>query len=209
MTTASDIQQWRQSQRTMLLERRKFLTRDERAGCEAAVIRFLEEQAPELADASVAFYWPFRGELDLRPLAESLHRRGARMSLPVVVGKAKPLEFWHWEPGTKLALGVWRIPIPAERVVENPTILIVPLLGFDEAGFRLGYGGGYYDRTLAAMHPQPSTIGVGYELGRLQTIHPQAHDIPMNRIATEAGIRAGQSTVPSPPGSPSSVSSGR
>jgi 5-formyltetrahydrofolate cyclo-ligase len=65
--------------------------------------------------------------------------------------------------------------------------LIVPLLGFDAAGYRLGYGGGYYDRTLAAMAPRPLSIGVGYELGRLDTIHPQAHDIPLDAIVTENG----------------------
>ena len=70
----------------------------------------------------------------------------------------------------------------------GPTILIVPLLGFDDAGFRLGYGGGYYDRTLAAMQPRPFTVGVGYELGRLPTIYPQPHDIPMDVIVTEAGM---------------------
>jgi 5-formyltetrahydrofolate cyclo-ligase len=188
MDTGLEIQEWRRSQRTMMLERRKALSRAERAGCEATVTQLLDGQVPELDGASVGFYWPFRGELDLRPFAESLHRRGTRMSLPVVVEKAAPLEFWHWQPGTTLALGVWRIPVPAQRIVEIPTILIVPLLGFDEAGFRLGYGGGYYDRTLAAMQPQPFTVGVGFELGRLPTIHPQPHDIPMNVIATEAGI---------------------
>jgi 5,10-methenyltetrahydrofolate synthetase len=65
--------------------------------------------------------------------------------------------------------------------------LIVPLLGFDAAGYRLGYGGGYYDRTLATLTPRPLTVGVGYELGRLETIHPQAHDIPLDAIVTEAG----------------------
>jgi 5-formyltetrahydrofolate cyclo-ligase len=184
----SDLNTWRQAQRNLLLERRKALTRSERARCEAAVTQLLMKQAPELAKASVGFYWPFRGELDLRGLAKSLHESGARLSLPVVVEKARPLEFWQWQPGAKLNPGVWRIPVPAERAPENPTILIVPLLGFDEAGFRLGYGGGYYDRTLAAMQPRPFTIGAGYELGRLPTIYPQPHDIPMDVIVTEAGM---------------------
>lgn len=185
----SDLKAWRQARRDMLLERRKALSRSERAACEAAVARLLAEQAPELAQASVGFYWPFRGELDLRCLAKSLHLSGARLSLPVVVEKAQPLEFWHWHPGAKLVSGVWRIPVPAERVVEHPTVLIVPLLGFDEEGYRLGYGGGYYDRTLAAMQPRPSTIGVGYELARLPTIYPQPHDIRMDAIVTEAGMK--------------------
>lgn len=188
METRSEIQEWRRSQRRILLDRRKALTRSERARCATVVTQRLEQQVPELAGASVGFYWPFRGELDLRDFAKSLHLAGARLSLPVVVEKAEPLQFWRWQPGTKLALGVWRIPIPAQRVVDDPTILIVPLLGFDEAGFRLGNGGGYYDRTLAALEPRPYTIGVGYELGRLQSIHPQPHDIPMDVITTEACV---------------------
>ena len=78
--------------------------------------------------------------------------------------------------------------MPADGRVVTPTVLLVPLLGFDEAGYRLGYGGGYYDRTLAAMTPRPLTIGVGYEVGRLKTIRPQPHDIPMDAIATETGF---------------------
>jgi len=187
MKSDSDLQAWRQPQRNTLLERRKALSRSERTRCEAAVIELLQ-QVPELAEGSVGFYWPFRGELDLRPLAQSLHLSGVRLSLPVVVEKSEPLEFWRWQPGAKLVPGVWRIPVPAERVPESPTILIVPLLGFDDAGFRLGYGGGYYDRTLAAMQPRPFTVGVGYELGRLPTIYPQPHDIPMDVIVTEAGM---------------------
>ena len=70
----------------------------------------------------------------------------------------------------------------------RPTALLVPLVGFDRRGYRLGYGGGYYDRTLATMHPKPLTIGIGYDLGRLETIHPQPHDIPMDAIVTEAGV---------------------
>jgi 5-formyltetrahydrofolate cyclo-ligase len=70
----------------------------------------------------------------------------------------------------------------------RPTVLLVPLVGFDAQGYRLGYGGGYYDRTLAAMTPRARAIGVGYELGRLETIHPQPHDVPMDAIVTEAGV---------------------
>jgi 5-formyltetrahydrofolate cyclo-ligase len=83
---------------------------------------------------------------------------------------------------------VWDIPIPIERQAVRPTALLVPLVGFDRQGYRLGYGGGYYDRTLAAMDPKPLIIGIGYEIGRLETIHPQPHDVPMDAIVTEAGV---------------------
>jgi 5-formyltetrahydrofolate cyclo-ligase len=188
MKPGTDLQTWRQSRRNLLLERRKALTLAERVRCGEVVTQELLQHVPELAQASVGFYWPFRGEMDLRELAKSLHQSGARLSLPVVVEKAKPLEFWSWEPGAKLVPGIWRIPVPAERELASPTILIVPLLGFDEAGFRLGYGGGYYDRSLAVMRPRPFTIGVGYEIGRLSTIYPQPHDVPMDVIVTEAGM---------------------
>ena len=88
----------------------------------------------------------------------------------------------------KLDRGVWNIPIPSERALVEPTVLLVPLLGFDAAGYRLGYGGGYYDRTLAASAPRPFTIGVGHEFGRLQSIYPQSHDIPLDVIVTECGV---------------------
>jgi 5-formyltetrahydrofolate cyclo-ligase len=136
----------------------------------------------------VGFYWPFRGEIGTHALVRRLIRQGARAALPVVVEKGQPLEFRAWRPGTPLRRGVWDIPIPAERQVVQPTALLVPLVGFDAEGYRLGYGGGYYDRTLVAMAPKPLAIGIGYELGRLPTIHPQAHDVPMDAIVTEAGL---------------------
>jgi 5-formyltetrahydrofolate cyclo-ligase len=104
-----------------------------------------------------------------------------------VVEKGRPLEFWAWRPGAALRRGIWDIPIPAERQVVQPTALLVPLVGFDGHLYRLGYPRGYYDRTLAAVSPKPITIEVGCEFGRLATIHPQAYDIPMDAIVTEAG----------------------
>ena len=116
-------------------------------------------------------------------------KAGADAALPVVTEKRQPLEFWHWTPGTKMRLGAWNIPVPATRHVVRPTALLVPLLGHDDAGFRLGYGAGYYDRTLASLAPKPLTVGVGFETARLHTIFPQSHDIPMDAVATEAGFR--------------------
>ena len=84
--------------------------------------------------------------------------------------------------------GFWNIPVPAERRVVKPDVLVIPLVGYDAAGFRLGYGGGYYDRTLAALVPRPFCIGVGFDDAQLETIHPQPHDIPMNLIVTERRV---------------------
>ena len=88
----------------------------------------------------------------------------------------------------KLERGIWNIPVPHEKNPVSPGTLLVPLLGFDAAGYRLGHGGGYYDRTLASVTERPLTIGVGYEFGRLETIYPQAHDIPMDAVVTESGV---------------------
>ena len=105
-----------------------------------------------------------------------------------MVEKRQPLEFWSWHPGMTLARGVWNIPIPVGRNPVQPTVLLVPLVGFDSAGYRLGHGGGYYDRTLATFIAKPFTIGIGYEIGRLETIHPQPHDVPMDAIVTERRV---------------------
>jgi len=104
--------------------------------------------------------------------------------------------FRHWTPETRMQRGDWNIPVPppeADRLI--PAITLAPLVGWDGNGYRLGYGGGYFDRTLAAVSPRPFTIGIGYQAARLTTIHPQPHDIPLDLILTEAGI-ATERTAP-------------
>ena len=188
MQSWDEIRHWRREQRASLIRRRQAIPQDERRRSQALILSLVEQHFPELANALLGFYWPFRGEIGPHPLIRRLIERGARAALPVVVEKGQPLEFWAWQPGTRLRRGVWDIPIPSERQPVRPTALLVPLVGFDRRGYRLGYGGGYYDRTLAAMDPKPLTIGIGYEIGRLETIHRQPHDVPMHAIATEAGL---------------------
>jgi 5-formyltetrahydrofolate cyclo-ligase len=103
----------------------------------------------------------------------------------VVVTRSAPVEFWSWVPGASMQRGLWDIPIPAERDPVVPDALLIPLVGFDAEGYRLGYGGGYYDRTLAAAAERPFCIGLGYDEMRLPTIYPQPHDIPMDVIVTD------------------------
>jgi 5-formyltetrahydrofolate cyclo-ligase len=130
-----------------------------------------------------------KGEIDLVGLLRDLAPEIREAALPVVVEKRRPLEFWRFTPRSKLVnRGPWHIPSPAERNLVEPDVFIVPLIGFDAAGYRLGYGGGYYDRTLATRAQRALVIGVGHELGRLPTIHPQPHDIPMHAIVTELEV---------------------
>jgi len=136
---------------------------------------------------TLGVYWPVRGEIDVRDLAIGHLGNGGRIGLPVVVTESAPVEFWSWRPETPMSRGVWNIPIPAERELLEPDALIVPLVGFDPQRYRLGYGGGYYDRTLAACRRRPFCIGLGYEEAQLATIFPQPHDIPMDLIVTDGG----------------------
>ena len=134
---------------------------------------------------TMGFYWPIRGEIDVRDVAREHVKRGGTVALPVVVERSKPVEFWRWIPGERMQRGLWDIPIPLKRDVVMPDALVVPLVGFDGQGYRLGYGGGYYDRTLAAAAARPFCIGLGFEETGLRSIFPQAHDIPMDVIVTD------------------------
>jgi 5-formyltetrahydrofolate cyclo-ligase len=174
-----DIAAWRKETRKRLIAARTALSESARAQASEALSRRLIEILP--AGKRIAFYWPFAGEYD--PMPAML--RFGDAALPVVVGKNLPLEFRAWTPGTEMETGLYAIPHPKHGPPVTPDIVVVPTLGFDEAGYRLGYGGGYYDRTLAALGPRIPTIGVAFDLGRLPTIHAQPHDIPLGTIVTE------------------------
>lgn len=122
-----------------------------------------------------------------RALAQ--HRQ-ISLCLPVVVTRQAPLEYWRWAPGEATVPGFWNIPVPAHRDRVMPDLILAPLVGFDRARYRLGYGGGYFDRTLAALPQRPFVVGVGYQFGALETIFPQPHDIAMDAIATDAATDA-------------------
>jgi 5-formyltetrahydrofolate cyclo-ligase len=189
MLSWEEIRAWRRERRAALIAKRQAMPQHERERLQPLIIGPLAQHFPELMRGIIGFYWPFRGEIGLHHLIRQLIDAGASAALPAVVDKRGPLEFRAWRPGAPLERGVWDIPVPAERKLVRPTVLLAPLVGFDEEGYRLGYGGGYYDRTLAAMDPRPKAIGVGYELGRLRTIHPRPHDVPLDAIVTEAGVQ--------------------
>ena len=103
--------------------------------------------------------------------------------------KAAPLVFRRWTRKTRMVRGDWNIPVPPPEVeAVTPEIALAPVVGWTAEGFRLGYGGGYFDRTLAALLPRPFTIGIGFQSARLATIYPQPHDIALDAVVTEAGI---------------------
>jgi 5-formyltetrahydrofolate cyclo-ligase len=139
---------------------------------------------------TLGVYWPIRGEPDLRPTYADLATRGVHLSLPVVAGKNLPLTFAAWAPGDALVKDAMGISIPAKiDVVIAPDALLIPCVGFNHSRMRLGYGGGFYDRTLAAA-PRPLAIGIAYACA-LATFDADPHDIRLDRIITEAaGINA-------------------
>ncbi len=179
---------WRKQRRTELRAARQALSPAERERAAERIRATLGTAFPELCAAVLAGYWPLAGEPDLRPLLAAQVAAGGVAALPVVTARNAPLAFRRWTPETALTPGAWNIPVPTDTPAVRPTVLLVPLVGFDDAGYRLGNGGGYYDRTLAACDPLPLTLGVGYAAGRLATIHPQPHDRPLDVIVTESGI---------------------
>jgi 5,10-methenyltetrahydrofolate synthetase len=106
------------------------------------------------------------------------------MALPVATAHGRALTFREWRPGVRMARGLWKIPYPADGAEVLPDVTLAPLVGFDAAGFRLGYGGGFFDRTLAVLRPRPLVIGIGYDITAMKTIFPQTHDIGMDWIVT-------------------------
>ena len=183
-----EVRLWRRAKRAVLIEKRLSIPTAHRSAYSEAITAALLRALPSQPGTLLGFYWPFKGEYDPRALARSLHAQGMRLALPVVVQKAEPVIFREWWPGCVMKSGIWNIPIPADGEPVVPSILLVPVVGFDRRNYRLGYGGGYYDRTLAALPTPPRAIGVGFELSRIATIHPQPHDIPMDQVITERAI---------------------
>lgn len=185
-----DVKRWRTVERERLVALRRAIPAAERRSLSDRIARELDRQLGDLSGRIVAAYLPFRGEPDLRAWIEELPRRTATAALPVVVAPRSPLEFRTWGRGEPLRPGVWNIPVPAGGTAVIPDVVIAPVVGYDAACYRLGHGGGYYDRTLAALAHRPRVVGVGYECLALPTIFPQTYDVPMDMIVTEAGVLA-------------------
>jgi 5,10-methenyltetrahydrofolate synthetase len=190
MDTPDDIKAWRKARRAELLARREAVPVDVRREWNERVTRLLTENFSALAGCVVGFCWPFKGEVDARFFIRHLRQRGSIAALPAVVEKKSPLQFREWWPGVAMTAGVFDLPVPDGTRVLLPDALLIPPVGFGPRGYRLGYGGGYFDRTLAAIAPQPIKIAVAFEVSRMETIYPQPYDVPMDFIVTEAGVHA-------------------
>lgn len=183
---ARDVARWRRAERERLLARRMAMEPRLRAEHTAALIERLSTIVPPDVHI-VSLYWPIRGEPDLREWMRQRCAHGGRVALPVATAHGVPLKFREWRPGAAMARGLWKIPYPAEGAEVTPQIVLAPLVGFDRQGFRLGYGGGFFDRTLAVLRPRPLVVGVGYAASAIETIYPQPHDIGMDWIVTGGG----------------------
>jgi 5-formyltetrahydrofolate cyclo-ligase len=147
-------------------------------------------------DTVIGAYWPIKGEFDPLP---ALHRwkedgellseaQPRRIGLPVVDRAHKTLTFHAWYPGCPMENDAYDIPKPKDTELIVPTLLFVPCLGYSAGGYRLGYGGGFYDRTLATLQPQPFTVGLGFTQGFLDDFEPEAHDLPLDAILNDNGV---------------------
>lgn len=183
----NELRTWRRSERERLLAIRMALSPAQIAEWGRAIDLHVEQMFPRLHDGIVGFCWPYRNEYDARHLMRRVRERGGRTALPVVVAPRAPLEFRLWRPGDALAEGVYGIPYPAAGEAVVPDAVLVPMNGFDAQGWRLGYGGGFFDRTLASRSPPPLTIGVAFECARIESVRPQPYDVPMDWVVTERG----------------------
>jgi 5,10-methenyltetrahydrofolate synthetase len=155
---------------------------------ETALATLLDGLPQAAAKPRLGFCWPHQGEFDARRLVERLLARGWTACLPVVAGEERPLAFRPWAPDTPLAADRYGIPTPVAGEFVVPDLLLIPLVAVDARNYRIGYGGGFFDRTLAALAAagrRPIAIGVGFDLARVDDTLPGQHDLPLDYVVTE------------------------
>jgi len=182
------LKAWRRTERERLIAARLAIAPAVLDSWRRRIDGYLERSFPGLARCRLAFCWPIKGEYDARHLARTLRSRGALTALPVVVAAKSPLIFREWHPGIALAKGALDIPYPVNSQEMTPDAVLLPMNGWDPQGYRLGYGAGFFDRTLASLATKPLTIGISYEFAKLDTIYPQSWDVPMDYVVTERGV---------------------
>ncbi len=202
------------ARKTLIEQRLNLPDRLQRAELLQRVLRIWLVGRP---DTVIGAYWPIKGEFDPLPalyrwqedaqlepsltglrqahpaeptlatdsLAQQLPRK---IGLPVVNKQTKTLTFHAWYPGCPMEEDAYGIPKPKDTEQVVPTLLLVPCVGWGPGGYRLGYGGGFYDRTLAAYQPKPVTVGLGYAIGALPELVPEAHDVPLDAILSDEGV---------------------
>ena len=177
----------------LILERLNMPDRLHRAAALQQVMRIWLIGRP---DAVIGAYWPIKGEFDPLPALHRWKEDGElldepqlrRIGLPVVDKVHKTLTFHAWYPGCPMEEDAYGIPKPKDTEVIVPTLLFVPCVGYGPGGYRLGYGGGFYDRTLASLQPKPVTVGLGYSHGWLPELEPEAHDVPLDALLNDEGV---------------------
>jgi 5-formyltetrahydrofolate cyclo-ligase len=182
---ATALARWRREQREQLLAARLAMSTEAHRTASCAIAERLSRHLQEHRPATLAGYWPIRREFNPLPLMQQLLASGVRIALPATPSKQASLEFRLWYPGTALGVGAYGIPYPSHGAPVLPDTLLIPLLGYDVQGYRLGYGGGFYDRTVAALARRPHLVGLGFAAARLPSIRPQPHDARMDWIITE------------------------
>ncbi|MBC7489842.1 MAG: 5-formyltetrahydrofolate cyclo-ligase [Glaciimonas sp.] len=175
--------------RSTLLKMRKSIQEDQRRSLSTTIGEYVINWAKTLAEDNpkivIGVYWPIRNEPDLCTAYDTLIAQGIGLALPVVVDKDAALRFVQWIPGDALTKDGFGITIPVNGAVVSPRILLIPCVGFNRQRLRLGYGGGFYDRTLAIGH-RPITVGISYANG-LVNFEGAAHDIALDLLFTETG----------------------
>jgi 5-formyltetrahydrofolate cyclo-ligase len=147
-------------------------------------------------DTAIGAYWPIKGEFDPLPALHRWKEDGElleratqrRIGLPRVDKEKGTLTFHAWYPGCPMEEDAYGIPKPKDTEVIVPTLLFVPCVGYSAGGYRLGYGGGFYDRTLATLQPSPFTVGLGFTQGYLDEFEPEPHDVPLDAILNDNGV---------------------
>lgn len=172
--------------RKQLLTARRALDPATRAAWDRAIGDHVIDWWKTARPAALGVYWPLRDEPDLHPAYAELARLGARLLLPVVVQKDAALEFAEWRIGEEMVKDQMGVAVPANLRLQAayPPALLVPCLGFNPQGYRLGYGGGFYDRTLARHTPRPQTLGIAYQCLQVP-FDSDGHDVALDRIVTE------------------------
>ena len=166
------------------------LDQDDRTDAASAVARHFFDGISLDPAQVVAAYWRIRDEIDCQPILVRLMDSNQKVVLPVVLGPDRPLDLRVWEQGTSLFEAGFGTLAPSELAPRaEPDVIIMPLLGFDKHGTRLGYGGGYYDRTLARLSKKPMLVGLAFSAQEFDHIPREPHDVPLDAVVTEAGMR--------------------